>query len=119
MMIVGDTRALRLLFENLIDNALRYAEGAPHIEVACTRSADHAVVRITDRGVGFSESEAALIFSGIRRGDTQRRGSGLGLRLSRSIARGHGGEVRLHSTGPHQGATAEVWLPLDDAWGEG
>jgi signal transduction histidine kinase len=115
LMVVGDARALRLLFENLIDNALKYAEGAPRVEVSCAQSADHAVVRVRDHGLGFTSTEAQAIFSGRRQGDTGRRGSGLGLRLARAIARGHGGEVRLDSAGPHQGATAEVWLPLDEA----
>lgn len=119
MMIVGDVRALTLLFENLIDNALKYAVGPPRVDVHCVRSADHAVVRVTDHGVGFSSGDAPLVFSGRRRGDTQRKGTGLGLRLCRAIARGHGGEVRLHSKGEGQGATAEVWLPLDDTTGEG
>lgn len=122
MMIIGDRNALRLLFENLVDNALKYADGAPRVTVTCARSADHAVVRVTDVGLGFSSEDRASIFSGRgqpsggkgrRRGDTGRKGSGLGLRLARAIARGHGGEVRLDSEGPHRGATAEVWLPLD------
>lgn len=113
LMIVGDPRALRLLFENLVDNALKYADGPPRVEVSCARSADHAVVRVRDHGLGFASSDAPSVFSGRRRGDTQRRGTGLGLRLARAIARGHGGEVRLDSPGLHQGATAEVWLPLD------
>lgn len=113
VMVVGDRRALRLLFENLVDNALKYAEGPPRVEVTCTRSAEHAVVRVTDHGLGFNANDATNVFAG-RQGDTGRKGSGLGLRLSRAIARGHGGEMRLDSEGLHKGATAEVWLPLDD-----
>lgn len=112
VMIVGDPRALRLLFENLVDNALKYAEGPPRVDVTCVRSADHAVVRVSDHGLGFAANDAPNVFAG-RQGDTGRKGSGLGLRLARAIARGHGGEVRLDSGGLHQGATAEVWLPLD------
>lgn len=114
LMVYGDRRALRLLFENLVDNALKYAEGPPRVDVSCTRSAEHAVVRIRDHGLGFSPTDTPAIFSGSRRGDTGRKGSGLGLRLARVIARGHGGEVRLDSEGLHRGATAEVWLPLDE-----
>lgn len=114
LMIYGDRRALRLVFENLVDNALKYAEGPPRVDVTCTRSAEHAVVRVKDHGLGFAPIDAPEVFSGSRRGDTGRKGSGLGLRLARVIARGHGGEVRLDSEGLHRGATAEVWLPLDE-----
>ena len=113
VMIIGDRNALRLLFENLVDNALKYADGPPRVTVTCAHSADHAVVRVRDEGIGFDPTDLGSIFSGRRRGDTGRKGSGLGLRLARAIARGHGGEVRLDSEGPRRGATAEVWLPLD------
>lgn len=113
LMVDGDERGLRLLFENLVDNALKYADGPARVVVTCTQSADHAVVRIRDHGLGFGPVEAAALFDG-RRGDTGQRGSGLGLRLARAIARGHGGELRLDSEGPKLGATAEVWLPLEE-----
>ena len=79
-----------------------------------SRSAEHAVVRVKDAGIGFAQTEGDQVFSGRRQGDMGFRGSGIGLRLSRTIARAHGGEVRLHSPGKRLGATAEVWLPLTD-----
>ncbi len=109
----GDERALRLLLENLVDNALKYADGPPRVRVTVTRSADHAVVRVIDAGIGFASSGAnEELFRRFRRGDTGRPGSGLGLALGRAIARGHGGALILKSDGPGLGATAEVWLPL-------
>lgn len=112
LVIDGDRRALKLVLENLVDNALKYTDGQPLVEVTAIRSAEHAVVRMKDAGIGFDHAEQ--VFSGRRQGDTGFRGSGIGLRLSRTIARGHGGEVRLHSPGQRLGATAEVWLPLTD-----
>lgn len=112
LVIDGDRRALKLVLENLIDNALKYTDTHPSVEVSVSRSAEHAVVRVKDQGVGFDHAEE--VFSGRRQGDTGFRGSGIGLRLSRTIARAHGGEVRLHSPGKRLGATAEVWLPLTD-----
>lgn len=110
--VQGDRRALRILFENLIDNAIKSAVAGLRVEVALVRSADHLVVRVRDHGAGFDPDEVGLLFSGRRPGDTWRRGTGLGLPLSRAIARGHGGELRLSSPGQGQGATAEVWLPM-------
>ena len=45
------------------------------------------------------------------RGVTSRSGTGLGLPLARAIARGHDGELHIHSDGPGRGARVEVWLP--------
>jgi len=115
LVIDGDRRALKLVLENLVDNALKYTDEPPLVEVNCSRSAEHAVVRVKDAGIGFSSAVTDAVFSGRREGDTGYRGSGIGLRLSRTIARGHGGEVRLHSPGDRLGATAEVWLPIAES----
>lgn len=114
LVIDGDRRAIKLVLENLVDNALKYSDGPPVVDITCAQSAEHSIVRVVDQGIGFASEADQDLFSGDRQGDTQRRGSGLGLRLSRAIARGHKGEVRLYSPGPKQGAIAEVWLPIYD-----
>jgi len=110
--VLGDERALKLLLENLVDNALKYAGGAPSVTVSVARSADHAVLRLTDEGIGFHPGAKDELFQRFHRGDTGRPGNGLGLALVRAIARGHGGEILLTSDGPGTGATAELWLPM-------
>lgn len=116
--VQGDERALKLLLENLVDNALKYAGGRPpHVTVTVARSADHAVLRLKDEGLGFDAGSRDELFQRFYRGDTGRPGNGLGLALVRAIARGHDGEIHLASEGPGKGATAELWLPM--APGEG
>ena len=110
--VLGDARALRLLIENLVDNALKYASGPPRVTATVVPSADHAVARLRDAGLGFPPGSGDALFTRFHRGDTGRPGHGLGLALARAIARGHGGDVRLASDGPGLGATAELWLPL-------
>lgn len=114
LFVAGDQRALRLLFENLVDNALKYSAHAPRVTTTVTRSAEHAVVRVRDHGMGFVAQQGDDLFERPAIGDSRRRGAGLGLRLARAIARGHGGGLTIASEGPEQGATAEVWLPLDE-----
>lgn len=109
--VAGDERALRLMLENLVDNAIKYASGAPRIDAAVVARGGFALVTITDAGVGF-EADDRELFARFVRGDTGRPGTGLGLALSRAIARGHGGDLRLTSPGPGLGAVAEAWLPL-------
>ena len=108
----GDARALRLLLDNLMDNALKYSDEAPDIEVHLAGQDGFALLRIVDGGTGFTASGEKNLFRRFRRGDTEQSGVGLGLPLARAIARGHDGEVHLLSRGPGKGAVAEVWLPL-------
>lgn len=112
LIVRGDPVALKLLFENLVDNAIKYAHDAPDVRVTATRSGDHVVVRVRDAGIGFESRTAELLFRRFHRGDTGRHGSGLGLALGRAIARRHGGDLVITSPGRDKGATAEVWLPL-------
>jgi len=112
LVVGGDARALRIMFENLIDNAIKSAHNGLHVVIVVTKKRERVEVEITDRGVGFGPEDVQLLFSGRRPGDTRRRGTGLGLPLSRAIARGHRGDLQLVSKGAGLGATALVSLPL-------
>ncbi|HSF19934.1 MAG TPA: HAMP domain-containing sensor histidine kinase [Vicinamibacteria bacterium] len=95
--IRGDPRMLRRLIRNLIDNARRYAAGAP-IEASVVPHGRGARLLIADRGEGVPEEERENIFKpfyrppGMREGED--RGVGLGLALVRQIARRHEGDAR-------------------------
>jgi signal transduction histidine kinase len=110
--VEGDDRALRMLIDNLLDNAVNYADGPPFVKLTISSDGEFCLMRVFDRGLGFSEANSETLFRQFWRGDTGRPGTGLGLPLSRAIARGHGGELSIHSDGPGQGAVAETWLPL-------
>jgi signal transduction histidine kinase len=108
---VGDPRSLGLMLDNLLDNALNHAADTPCVEIHAHRQGDWVLLQIIDQGPGFHPVDGEHLFGLYRPGDTARAGSGLGLGISRAIARGHGGEVYLRSSGPGAGACAEVWLP--------
>jgi signal transduction histidine kinase len=95
--IRGDPRMLRRLMRNLLENARRYADGAP-VEASVHPVAQGAArLVVADRGPGVAEGERERIFepfyrpSGAKESDG---GVGLGLSLVRQIARRHGGDVR-------------------------
>lgn len=108
----GDTRALRLLLDNLVDNALKYSRGTPQLEVRLFSRDAFALVQVMDQGFGCDPEEVRRWMRRARRFDRRRAGTGLGLPLARAIARGHGGDLHLYSEGKDRGATAELWLPL-------
>lgn len=90
--------AVRRLFSNLIDNALKYA-GA--VEVLATREEGRVVVSIRDRGPGLPEDHLEAVFEPFRRVESSRSrntgGSGLGLTIARTLAETNGATLVLRN----------------------
>ncbi len=115
MVVQGRPVALRRVFENLLDNALRYGGQAD----AGLRSADGRVeVTIDDRGPGIPAALRERVFDPFFRVEASRSrdtgGSGLGLAVVRAIVQRHDGMVRLEDR-PGGGLRVRVSLPLDGA----
>jgi two-component system, OmpR family, osmolarity sensor histidine kinase EnvZ len=109
--VMGDPVALRRLFANVIDNALRYGTGA---EVGLARRDDMIEVRIDDNGPGIPEAERQAVFEPFYRLEQSRSretgGSGLGLAIARQIVDAHGGAIAIAAS-PQGGARIVVSLP--------
>ena len=94
---------------NLVDNALRYGEGA--VELRAEAAAGGVRLHVLDRGPGFDPALNGRAFDRFTRGDRARSrgGTGLGLAIVDAIARSHG-----HSAGAGQrdGGGADVWIEL-------
>ncbi len=108
--VYGDLRALRLVVDNLLDNAIKYSNGPPVIRVELREHREHILFRVSDSGLGLSEKDVARVFKRFWRGSTERSGTGLGLSLAQAIVRGHGGDIFLHSEGKGHGVIVELWL---------
>jgi signal transduction histidine kinase len=106
-----DMLAIQRVLTNLVDNAIRYGDQA---KVCLSTRDGEAVVEIADSGPGLSPAELERVFQPFYRSEPARTlevgGVGLGLSLSRSIARAHGGEVELRPGAP--GLIATLRLPL-------
>lgn len=106
-----DVIGMRRVFDNLIENAVKYGHQA---RVRLFIYGADAVVEIGDRGPGLPAAELEQVFRPFYRTAQARSsrapGSGLGLAVCRSIARAHGGDVVLKS-GSH-GLIAQVRVPL-------
>lgn len=106
-----DPLAMRRIFGNLIDNATKYGGGA---RIRLSVNADEALAEVIDNGPGIPDDEIEQAFKPFYRSlaarNSLQQGSGLGLAVCRSIARAHGGDVRLvHSS---DGFTARLNVPL-------
>lgn len=110
----ADIEALRVVFQNVLDNACKYCEAAPSIRVEIAARAERVDVHFTDNGVGMSRAVLRRVFNRFERGDTNKtrqvKGSGLGLHVSRELLRQMGGDLVAHSDGDGRGSTFVVSL---------
>ena len=97
----ADPEALRQIFTNLFDNALRHTPAGGAIRVAAERAANHTIVRVTDTGSGISADHLPRIFERFYRVDPgrsrQEGGTGLGLAIVKHLVEAHGGRVEASS----------------------
>jgi len=110
--IMGDLDALRVMLQNLIENAIRYTPSFGQVEVRVDGGDRHACVEIADTGPGVPEAERERVFDRFfRRQGTQQTGSGLGLAIVRNIASRHGAVVRLLTAAGGSGLLIRVEFP--------
>jgi two-component system OmpR family sensor kinase len=109
---LGDRDAAERILVNLLDNAAKYSPAGTRIDVAVRPAAEGMVeILVADRGPGVAPDERERIFERLYRGDRSRTsgGAGLGLAISRALARAQGGDVSVHDT-PGGGATFVLTL---------
>ncbi len=103
---------------NLVGNALRATDSGQQISVSARADHRDALIEVTDTGIGLGAGQVEKIFERFYRAPGARigeSGSGIGLTISRGIARAHGGELTAVSSGVGQGATFTLLLPLTDS----
>lgn len=112
--LVGSWDRLRIeqVIVNLLSNAFRYAPGAP-VELRVEEADGRAKISVHDGGPGIAPPDQARIFERFERASRSRRhgGLGMGLYITREIARAHGGGVSVSSS-PGNGCQFVVDLPL-------
>jgi two-component system phosphate regulon sensor histidine kinase PhoR len=112
--ITGDPDALRQVFTNLFDNALRHTPPGGRIRVSSVRAGDDTVVRISDTGSGIPAEHLPRIFERFYRVDPgrsrQEGGTGLGLAIVKHLVEAHGGRVEAESD-VGRGTTIRLHFP--------
>ncbi|HOZ27426.1 MAG TPA: ATP-binding protein, partial [Hyphomonadaceae bacterium] len=110
--VSGHAQFLAQLVSNLVDNALKHGSSGGAIAMAVRADHGMAEVEVSDRGPGIPENERAGALKRFGRLDSARTtpGSGLGLSLAATLARMHGGELRLEDNQP--GLRVKVLIPV-------
>jgi signal transduction histidine kinase len=108
--VSGDRIRLEQAVSNLVDNALRH--GAGRVTLAAATSDEWVELHVTDEGAGFPHEFLPRAFERFSRADEARGrgGAGLGLSIVESIARAHGGSVKIANR-VAGGADARLELP--------
>ena len=113
--VVGDDDRVRIILGNLLSNAMKFSPTGGDITVTLDRVAGFGQVTVVDQGVGIKlENQIKLFnrYTRFERDDTQHvPGTGMGLYLSRELARRQGGDLRLLWSGPGGSAFA-LKVPL-------
>jgi K+-sensing histidine kinase KdpD len=112
--VLGDPERLGTAVDNLLQNAVKFSEGPPRIEVSGSRQNGKVHLVIKDHGLGIPAAAQARLFEKFYRVDSPElhnvAGTGIGLYLVRQVIEGHGGRVDVDSQ-PGEGAAFEIALP--------
>ena len=110
----GEFRRVLQILVNLLGNAVRYSPQGGMIWIRTERDGDKAVLIVADQGKGIAPEDHARIFEKFERLDRSEVGnSGLGLYISRRLARAMGGDLTVDSAAG-QGARFILTLPARD-----
>ena len=95
----GNPNLLSQVWQNLIDNAVKFTEEGGRISVRLSRVASSVRVSVSDTGIGMSEEVKGHVFERFYQGDSSHstQGNGLGLALAQRIVLLHGGSIEAES----------------------
>lgn len=114
--INADLPLIKMLFRNLIENAVKYSANQQQpVTIELKHRAEQVVVNISDHGIGIPEKALALIYEPFYRVEQSRSkntgGYGLGLSIARKVVEAHQGKISLQNAQP-SGIIATVALPI-------
>ncbi len=114
--VQGDRGRMFQLLDNLVSNAIKFTPEGGAIEVSATRTADGALLEVSDTGVGLGPEEIDRVFERFFRSNRavagQVPGTGLGLFISKAIAEAHGGRISAKQRGGG-GTIFRIELPTE------
>jgi PAS domain S-box-containing protein len=113
-MVYADEHLIRMVIENLVDNASKYSMSGKQVEVRLRSEANKVAVDVQDQGIGISKNDQTKLFKKFSRIDSSRtsniQGTGLGLYWAKEVITLHGGTLRLKAS-DKSGSTFTFTLP--------
>lgn len=120
--VSADAARLQQILLNLVSNAVKFTPAGGRVSVSCTSAGEQLVLRVADTGPGIPAAERETIFEPFtqpgRSYTSPQEGVGLGLAISRELARAMGGDLTVSSTA-RAGATFELTLQRAGSTGPG
>ena len=111
----GNADQLKQVLVALLDNALKYTPYEGTVSLSLTTDDAHAIIKVSDTGIGILPEDVPHIFERFYRADhsrpRDRGGSGLGLAIAQTIVQEHQGTIEVEST-PGKGSTFTMRLPI-------
>ncbi|GGL37126.1 HAMP domain-containing histidine kinase [Phycicoccus endophyticus] len=115
--VLGDARALTRAVSNVLRNAVQHTDAGGQVRVVTRREGDAVVVEVTDGCGGVPPEALEHLFEPGWRGDHARheRGMGLGLTITREVARAHGGDAHAANLPDGSGCVVALSVPRGGA----
>ena len=108
--VMGDRNRLRQVFVNILDNAFKYSEHGGIVAVSTVNNPNYIKIMISDNGCGIPKADLPRVKQKFFKGNSTRRGSGIGLAVADEIVCLHGGTLEISSE-VGKGTTVTVALP--------
>jgi signal transduction histidine kinase len=111
--LLGDRRRLLQIWQNLLDNALKYMgdQSLPYIEIDIDQQNGETIFIICDNGIGIAPVYHKKVFGIFEKLDRKIGGVGMGLTMVKRIVETYGGRIWVESDGNGNGACFKFTLP--------
>ncbi len=114
--VTADIYGLKVILDNILDNAIKYCSPGLVLTVGIIKEKKYAVVVLEDNGPGIPYQFMENIFQAYKHLDdelpTKRQGTGIGLYISRQLAKKMGGDLKVMSEGKGQGVQFRLFVKL-------
>jgi signal transduction histidine kinase len=112
VMLCGDRTRLVEVFQNLVDNAIKFMgdQPNPRVEIGVEKAGEENVFFVRDNGIGIDPRYQPKIFGLFEKYDPGTKGTGIGLALVKRIVEVHGGKIWVESAGIGKGTTFRFTL---------